>query len=78
MESSGGKQDFNFETLNASVKASIDAKKQENAQVVGSGARHVPHTPPHSQVARTIQSLQNSVDALSERCGVTLLHKGTP
>merc|ERR1719453_354412 len=53
METSGAKQDFNFETLNASVQASIDAKKQENAQV-----------------ARTIMSLQSSVDALSERCGM--------
>merc|ERR1712216_390592 len=53
MESSSSKQDFNFETLNASVQASIDAKKQENAQV-----------------ARTIMSLQSSVDALSERCGM--------
>merc|ERR1712006_66808 len=53
MEPSGAKQDFNFETLNASVQASIDAKKQENAQV-----------------ARTIMSLQSSVDALSERCGM--------
>merc|ERR1712188_26718 len=33
MEPSGSKQDFNFETLNASVQASIDAKKQENAQM---------------------------------------------
>ena len=33
MESSGSQRDFNFETLNASVQASIDAKKQENLQV---------------------------------------------
>ena len=32
MDPAGNKEDFNFETLNASVQASIDAKKQENAQ----------------------------------------------
>merc|ERR1711939_948594 len=32
MDHSGG-DSFNFETLNASVQASIDAKKQENAQM---------------------------------------------
>merc|ERR1711907_751296 len=33
MDHSGGDTSFNFETLNASVQASIDAKKQENAQM---------------------------------------------
>ena len=39
MDPAGNKEDFNFETLNASVQASIDAKKQENAQAL-SAIRH--------------------------------------
>merc|ERR1712100_803995 len=51
VDHAGNKEDFNFETLNASVQASINAKKQENAQM-----------------ARTIMSLQSSVEHLSRRC----------
>merc|ERR1711907_70962 len=56
MDSTGGDTAFNFETLNASVQASIDAKKQENAQM-----------------ARTIMSLQSSVDQLSQRADMIQL-----